>query len=376
MNTKLIRIWSILLSLVVLTSPVFVFAQATSSPSPQPSISATSAPIERVFSITSSSFSTRPHSLVWLKFKRLFATTKTSKIEQTLAITNTLLLNVQQNVTDTTQAQSFLTQYKSENQHLNDLLAKFNDPGDTDVMTNIVSDRATQIRLFDNISSVASDTLKNQFVQTRQVVLQNIVLLVSSLPDSQHKQSLNILIHQYSAQDEKENRQSKETIIKDDLEKEDGMAKDLTPSPQPTSTNKSQSSSKSNVSVSSHSSGDSSSSISINSSSSGSSSVNIHSSVNSSNETVSSSNNSTSITIEVDGTNFKNSSRFSVNKGSTITITFVNRTSTPRHLTLSNGISSDDSSNGHEVKVKSFTITQSLTFSVPGVSVKGSLNVL
>ncbi len=356
-----------LLMILFIATPALA-ANTKSLPTPK----ASSDPLakdERILSISAEDFMLTPKiPATWLRVARVFSLDSTKKAERSVAITNKMALQIQQSF-DSTTAKQLIDRYNTE-------ISKMPVNNQTVPVSHksyniILGDLATQLALIDKIAAVGGEDIQSNLKESQTRLLDRSIVLLKDprLTEDTQPSRVYYFLNQYVRKEPTLTKKSyKKELLKQrivanasgrDLQASinekpstasavaSTTASAATPSPKPSPSQSPSSSNKTSVKIESKSS----------SNSSGSSNTAI-------------------ITITVDGNALKNSTRFSVNKGTLLQIKFRNNDSKSRKLVLSNGTTSDESSDGDEVSLKQIVVTDALTFSVPGENIKGSINVL
>lgn len=248
------------------------------------------------------------------------------------------------------------------------------DPLFSSAVDALLADKATQLTLIDNITPVATKDLPLALASIRQQVLGRSVALLENknLSDKDREQKVVYFINQYAEREPRTEHQiSRKVALQKELSERitnktvqislQDLAERLTLMKKLTSEDPDQKSKLVfSLNQQSSSSGDTTNS----------SSVKIETTA-----TPKAAQNTTRITITVEGENLKNSSRFGVNKGSSVEVVFQNKDTKSRTLAFSNGVRSEPSSNGKEVVVPAFIVNGTVTFSVPGEKMQGTISV-
>lgn len=351
------------LVVLFMASPVFA-ANTKSLPTPKASTDPL-ANDERIFSIAAEDYTLSPKiPATWIKLTRLFSFDSTQKAEKGVALTNKMALQIQQSF-DSTSAKQIIGRYNSE-------LAKLPISNQSVPLSHasynvILGDLATQLALIDKIAAVGGEDIQTDLKESQRLLLDKSIVLLKDprLTEDTQPSRVYYFLNQYVRKEPTLAKKGykkellKQRIVASNSGKDlqasintkpdsDAAANITSPSPTPRpSPSSGATSNKTSVKIESKAS----------SNSSGSSSTAI-------------------ITITVEGNALKNSTRFSVNKGTLLQIKFKNYDSKSRKLVLSNGTTSEESSDGDEVALKQIVVNDTLTFSVPGENIKGSINVL
>ncbi len=273
---------------------------------------------------------------------------------------------MQENITNSLLVSQLLTDYTRESQNLTILVDRVTAQKRdlTSPFDSILADQATQLAMIDKLSPYSPDATKDGFAAARNALIRRNVAFLTNprLSDSERERKAVYFVNQYAERDERKTVQIPHKL---DLEN------DITAATKNKTIISSLQDLEENLTHIKHIASDdpkqkSKLVFSLNTSANASSS-------SSSNFTAA--NNTVKIAIVVSGKNLQESSHYGVNKGTEVQITFQNKDPEARKLVFSNGITSDESSNGSTVTVPTFTITKTITYSVPGENMKGTIDV-